>query len=60
MVTFGREDVFDEDTFEDALERQVDGEDADMRAMEKEYSLEMRKALEQQAREVRWLRGYGL
>jgi hypothetical protein len=52
--------VFDEDTFEDALERQVDGEEADTRALEKEYSLEMRRALEQQAREVRWLRGYGL
>jgi hypothetical protein len=60
MLSFGREQVFDVDTFEDALERQVDGEDADTRAIEKEYSLEMRRALEQQAREVRWLRGYGL
>jgi hypothetical protein len=59
MVGFGREGLFDVDTFEDALERQVDGEHA-TRAMEKEYSLEMRRALEQQAREVRWLRGYGL
>ncbi|KAF2622967.1 hypothetical protein BU25DRAFT_414732 [Macroventuria anomochaeta] len=60
MVSFGRDEVFDVDTFEDALERQVDGEQADARSMEKEYSLEMRRALEQQAREVRWLRGYGL
>lgn len=60
MVGFGRDEVFDVDTFEDALERQVDGEEADTRAIEKEYGLEMRRALEQQAREVRWLRGYGL
>ncbi|KAJ4407742.1 hypothetical protein N0V91_003712 [Didymella pomorum] len=60
LVSFGCDSVFDEDTFEDALERQVDGEEADTRALEKEYSLEMRRALEQQAREVRWLRGYGL
>ncbi|KAF3037986.1 hypothetical protein E8E12_007959 [Didymella heteroderae] len=60
MVSFGRDDVFDADTFEDALERQVAGEDADMRAIEKEYGLEMRRALEQQAREMSWLRGYGL
>lgn len=60
MVGFGREELFDVDTFEDALERQVDGEQADKKALEKEYGLEMRRALEQQAREVRWLRGYGL
>ncbi|KAF3035855.1 hypothetical protein E8E11_003942 [Didymella keratinophila] len=58
MVSFGCDSVFEKDTFEDALERQVDGEDT--KVMEKEYSLEMRRALEQQAREVRWLRGYGL
>ena len=60
MLSFGRHDLFDVDTFEDALERQVDGDQADVKATEKEYSLEMRRALEQQAREVRWLRGYGL
>ena len=60
MVSFGREELFDVDTFEDALEQQVDGEQAGTKSMEKEYSLEMRKALEQQARELRWLSGYGL
>lgn len=60
MVSFGREELFDIDMFEDALERQVDGEQASTKSMEKEYSLEMRKALEQQAREIRWLSGYGL
>jgi hypothetical protein len=60
MLSIGREEVFDVDTFEDALERQMDGEEADSRAIEKGYSLKMRRALEQQAREVRWLREYGL
>jgi hypothetical protein len=60
MVGFGREELFDVDTFEDALERQLDSDQADTKSLEKEYSLEMRRALEQQAREVRWLRGYGL
>ncbi|KAJ4356899.1 hypothetical protein N0V95_002990, partial [Ascochyta clinopodiicola] len=59
MASFGRHDLFDEDTFQDALERQVDGQAGD-KEREREYSLEMRRALEQQAREVRWLRGYGL
>lgn len=61
MLSFGHEPLFafDKDIFADALERQVDGE-PDMRAVEREYSLEMRRALEMQARELRWLRGYGL
>ncbi|KAF3002399.1 hypothetical protein E8E13_002520 [Curvularia kusanoi] len=60
MVGFGREELFDVDAFEDALERQADGDVVDARALEREYGMEMRRALEQQAREVRWLRGYGL
>lgn len=63
MLSFGHEDLFDKDTFEDALEQQVNGEEGtavDTRALEREYGVEMRRALEMQAREVRWLRGYGL
>jgi hypothetical protein len=57
MLGFGREGVFDEDVFEDALERQGD---EGVKVREREYGVEMRRALEQQARELRWLRGYGL
>ncbi|KAF1943579.1 hypothetical protein EJ02DRAFT_131166 [Clathrospora elynae] len=57
MLGFGREPSFDADMFEDALEEQVD---AGEKVREKEYSKEMRRALEHQARELRWLRGYGL
>ena len=59
---FGRETtpLFDADVFQDALEQQVTGDEADRRAAEREYGIEMRRALELQAREVRWLRGYGL
>lgn len=60
LLSFGRSDLFAADAFHDALEQQVGGEDVDARALEKEYGLEMRRALEMQAREVRWLRGYGL
>ena len=56
MLSFGREPPFDLDLFEDALEEQERSE----KAREKEYSAEMRRALELQARELRWLRGYGL
>jgi hypothetical protein len=58
MVGFGRNELFDGDAFEDALEHQ--GADMGEKVREREYGAEMRKALEQQAREVRWLRGYGL
>ena len=47
------------DEFVDALEHQVDG-DGGEREREREYGAEMRRALEMQARELRWLRGYGL
>jgi hypothetical protein len=57
-VGFGRDAPFDVDMFEDALEHQnVDGGE---KVREREYGMEMRRALEQQARELRWLRGYGL
>lgn len=60
LLGYGRDELFSLDTFSDALEQQVDGDWVDTRALEREYGLEMRRALEQQAREVRWLRGYGL
>ncbi|KAJ4990988.1 F-box domain-containing protein [Stagonosporopsis vannaccii] len=60
LLGYGRDELFSLDTFSDALEHQVDGDGVDTRALEREYGLEMRRALEQQAREVRWLRGYGL
>lgn len=62
MLGFGREPPFDADVFEDALERQADGEGSGSqdKVREKEYSVEMRRALEGHARELRWLRGYGL
>ncbi len=56
MLGFGREPPFSLDVFEDALEQQDAGE----KVREREYSREMRRALEVQARELRWLRGYGL
>lgn len=43
----------------DAVE-EVEGEEARVREREREYGGEMRRALEAQAREMRWLRGYGL
>ena len=55
-VSFGAEPLFDGDFFEDAVE--VQG--VKVREREREYGVEMRRALEMQAREVRWLRGYGL
>lgn len=58
MLGFGHEGVFDVDTFEDAVERQ--GEGGGVKDVEREYGVEMRRALEAQARELRWLRGYGL
>jgi hypothetical protein len=62
LLGFGREKtpLFDADVFQDALEQQVSGDAVDRRAAEREYGIEMRRALELQAREVRWLRGYGL
>jgi hypothetical protein len=56
LVGFGRDEMFERDVWEDALERQDGGE----KVREREYGVEMRRALEMQAREIRWLRGYGL
>jgi hypothetical protein len=58
MLGFGHP-PFDKDVFEDALEVQGE-EDKGEKIREREYSGEMRRALEHQARELRWLRGYGL
>ncbi|KAH7086063.1 hypothetical protein BKA63DRAFT_460052 [Paraphoma chrysanthemicola] len=59
MLGFGQEDVFGgKEEFEDALEQQTG--DGSERVREMEYGMEMRRALEGQARELRWLRGYGL
>lgn len=58
MLGFGHDPSFESDVFEDALEEQ--GVDAREKVREREYSIEMRRALEHQARELRWLRGYGL
>jgi hypothetical protein len=58
MLGFGRDAPFDVDVFEDALEQQVGDQGEKVR--EREYGIEMRRALEHQARELRWLRGYGL
>lgn len=58
VVGFGHDALCEAEAFEDALERQVG--DGGERVREREYGLEMRRALEQQARELRWLRGYGL
>lgn len=57
-VGFGREG-WDEDLWFDAVE-ELGEEDARRREREREFSGEMRRALEAQAREARWLRGYGL
>ncbi|KAG9187991.1 hypothetical protein G6011_01914 [Alternaria panax] len=58
LLGFGKEPPMARDVFEDALEVQGDG--ASERVRERQYGVEMRRALEQQARELRWLRGYGL
>jgi hypothetical protein len=58
MLGFGQP-PFDKDVFEDALEVQGEEEKGE-KIREREYSSEMRRALEHQARELRWLRGYGL
>jgi hypothetical protein len=57
-LTFGSRAPGAADEFVDALEHQA--EDGGEREREREYGVEMRRALEMQARELRWLRGYGL
>ncbi|KAH7138409.1 hypothetical protein B0J11DRAFT_14668 [Dendryphion nanum] len=54
MVGFGHE-VFNSDGLDGVVEEVKEEEER-----RKEYGAEMRKALEMQARELRWLRGYGL
>ncbi|KAF2714034.1 hypothetical protein K504DRAFT_371163 [Pleomassaria siparia CBS 279.74] len=57
MVGFGHEPTFDVDALDGMAEEKLDKEE---RTKEREYGAEMRKALEHQARELKWLRGYGL
>ena len=59
LLGFGREPPMARDVFEDALERQGDDGGGE-KLRERQYGVEMRRALELQARELRWLRGYGL
>ena len=47
---------WEEDVFYDARE-EVESEE---RRREREFGAEMRRALEMQGKELRWLRGYGL
>lgn len=62
ILSFGQDPCPTQDVFEDALEDQLDrdGTGAGEKEREREYSAGMRRALEMQARELRWLRGYGL
>ncbi|OAL54054.1 F-box domain-containing protein [Pyrenochaeta sp. DS3sAY3a] len=66
VVGFGREPLVEEDVFEDAVEMQGEstggggGDGRGDKVRQREYGAEMRRALEVQARELRWLRGYGL
>lgn len=57
MVGFGREAAFDVDQFEGLAE---EAQSEELRSKERMYGSEMRRALEHQARELRWLKGYGL
>jgi hypothetical protein len=65
LLGFGKEPPMARDVFEDALEVQGEsmeqgGQHQGDKVRERQYGVEMRRALEQQARELRWLRGYGL
>ncbi|KAF2268351.1 hypothetical protein CC78DRAFT_21633 [Lojkania enalia] len=57
MVGFGNSPAFDADELEDLAKEK---ESQALRTKEQEYGAEMRRALEHQARELRWLRGYGM
>lgn len=57
MVGFGHEPAFDINTLDGMVEEELDKE---LRTKERDYGVEMRRALEHQARELKWLRGYGL
>jgi len=59
LVGFGRDAAFDRERFSEAAE-DADSREGRIREQEREYGAEMRRALEHQARELRWLRGYGL
>jgi hypothetical protein len=57
MVGFGHEPTFDINALDGMAEEELGKE---RRAMEREYGAEMRRALMHQARELKWLQGYGL
>ncbi|OCL08503.1 F-box domain-containing protein [Glonium stellatum] len=57
MVGFGREPVFNVDSLDE--QAQTAHEMEQMRK-ERDYGKELRRALERQAAELRWMRGYGL
>lgn len=57
LVGFGRGSKFDVDKIEELAEEEGRREE---RVKERTYGAEMRRALEHQARELRWMRGYGL
>ncbi|KAF2107623.1 hypothetical protein BDV96DRAFT_589103 [Lophiotrema nucula] len=57
MVGFGHSPTFDVSKLDGVAEEK---EVEEQRQRERDYGAEMRRALEQQARELRWLRGYGL
>ena len=57
LVGFGRTPAFDVSALDGMAEEELGKE---LRAKERKYGAEMRRALEHQARELKWLRGYGL
>ncbi|KAF2662475.1 hypothetical protein K491DRAFT_764233 [Lophiostoma macrostomum CBS 122681] len=59
LVGFGGE-AFREAGQDELEEAAMEHDARETRAREREYGTEMRRALEHQARELRWLRGYGL
>ncbi|KAF2017553.1 hypothetical protein BU24DRAFT_407574 [Aaosphaeria arxii CBS 175.79] len=59
-VGFGSEAFDAEGAAEAAAEAGLREEEVRLREREREYGAEMRRALEHQSRELRWLRGYGL
>ena len=58
QVSFGAKEGFDEAWVDGVVEGYDDGDSEE--GKRRAFGAEMRRALEMQAREVRWLRGYGL
>ncbi|KAF2815843.1 F-box domain-containing protein [Mytilinidion resinicola] len=57
MVEFGRSPAFN---IEDVDEQAQAAQEMEQAKKEREYGQELRRALERQAAELRWMRGYGL